>query len=163
MHFLRKGRCRTKKRPIQKKGHCRTSPLKNGLAKLPCFLKILASWGDFFDNGLLIYPFSDHTIQCCTQKPFWVAKLEPRSCSASAFPYFEADAELGVIGKLINSRINLTKRLSSICFEAKRTPAGSKGEEKFQMCRRNKLGNISGRCASSQSEYCMKQCVRDGI
>ena len=99
MHFLRKGRCRTKKRPIQKKGHCRTSPLENGLAKLPCFLKILASWGDFFDNGLLIYPFSDHTIQCCTQKPFWVAKLEPRSCSASAFPYFEADAELGVFGR----------------------------------------------------------------
>ena len=67
----KKGRCRTKKRPIQKKGHYRTSPLKNGLTKLPCFLKILASWGDFFDNGLMIYPFSDHTMQCCTQKPMW--------------------------------------------------------------------------------------------
>ena len=89
------------KKADPKKGHYRTSPLKNGLTKLPCFLKILASWGDFFDNGLLIYPFSDHTIQCCTQKPFWVAKLEPRSCSASAFPYFEADAELGVIKSLL--------------------------------------------------------------
>ena len=94
----KKGRCRTKKRPIQKKGHYRTSPLKNGLTKLPCFLKILVSWGDFFDNGLLLYPVQDHTMQCCTRKPFWVAKLEPQSCSASAFPYFEADAELGVLG-----------------------------------------------------------------
>ena len=93
----KKGRCRTKKRPIQKKGHYRTSPLKNGLTKLPCFLKILVSWGDFFDNGLLLYPVQDHTMQCCTRKPFWVAKPKPRSCSASAFPYFEADAELGVV------------------------------------------------------------------
>ena len=85
------------KKADPKKGHYRTSPLKNGLTKLPCFLKILASWGDFFDNGLLIYPFSGHTMQCCTRKPFLVAKLEPQSCSASAFPYFEADAELGVL------------------------------------------------------------------
>ena len=35
-------------------------------------------------------------MQCCTRKPFWVAKPEPQSCSASAFPYFEADAEIGV-------------------------------------------------------------------
>ena len=84
------------KKADPKKGHYRTSPLKNGLTKLPCFLKILASWGDFFDNGLLLYPVQDHTMQCCTRKPFWVAKLEPQSCSASAFPYFEADAELGV-------------------------------------------------------------------
>ena len=31
-------------------------------------------------------------------KPFRVAKAEPRSCSASAFPYFEVDAEIGVDG-----------------------------------------------------------------
>ena len=35
-------------------------------------------------------------MQCCTRKPFWVAKPEPQSCSASAFPHFEADAEIGV-------------------------------------------------------------------
>ena len=42
---------------------------------------------------------SDHTMQCCTRKPFWVfvAKPKHQSCSALAFPYFEADAELGVI------------------------------------------------------------------
>ena len=59
--------------------------------------KKLEAWGDFFANGQLLYPFSDHTMQCCTRKPFWEAKREPQSCSASAFPYFEADAELGVI------------------------------------------------------------------
>ena len=98
---LKKSRCRTKKKPIKKKSHRRTSFLKNGLTKLPCFLKILASCGDFFTNGQLLYPFSDHTMQCCTRKPFWVAKLEPQSCSASAFPYFEADAELGVVTFLL--------------------------------------------------------------
>ena len=87
------------KKADPKKGHYRTSPLKNGLTKLPCFLKILVSWGDFFDNGLLLYPVQDHTMQCCTRKPFWVAKLEPQSCSASSFPYFEADAELGVVDR----------------------------------------------------------------
>ena len=66
---------------------------------MPCFLKILASWGDFFDNGLLPHPVSDHTMQCCTRKPFIVAKPEPQSCSASAFPYFAAKAEIGVISK----------------------------------------------------------------
>ena len=35
-------------------------------------------------------------MQCCTRKPFWVAKPEPQSCSSSAFPHFEADAEIGV-------------------------------------------------------------------
>ena len=35
----------------------------------------------------------------CTWKPFSVAKPEPQSCSASAFPYFEAKAEIGVISK----------------------------------------------------------------
>ena len=80
--------------------------MKNGLTKLPCFLKILASWGDFFDNGLLLYPVQDHTMQCCTRKPFWVAKPEPQSCSASASPYFKADAELGVMLKLSNRQIN---------------------------------------------------------
>ena len=51
------------KKADPKKGHYRTSPLKNGLTKLPCFLKILVSWGDFFDNGLLLYPVQDHTMQ----------------------------------------------------------------------------------------------------
>ena len=32
----------------------------------------------------------------CTWKPFWVAKPKPQNCSASAFPYFEAE-EIGVI------------------------------------------------------------------
>ena len=69
-------------------------PWKKGWQNCP--VPCLASWRDFFDNGLLLYSVSDHTTQCCTQKPFWVAKPEPQSFSASAFPYFEADAELGV-------------------------------------------------------------------
>ena len=43
--------------------------------KLPCFLKLLDSWGDFFDNDLLLYPVSDHTMQCCTRKPNWSLKV----------------------------------------------------------------------------------------
>ena len=102
-----------------KKGHYRISPLKNGLKKLPCFLKILVSWGDFFDNGLLLYPVQDHTMQCCTRKPFWVAKPEPQSCSASAFPYFEANAELGVVFNFlvmetgIDESLNLVRKIES--------------------------------------------------
>ena len=94
--ITKKADAEPKKSRSNKKSRCRNSLLKNGPTKLPCFLKILVSWGDFFDNGLLLCPVQDHTMQCCTRKPFWVAKLEPQSCSASAFPYFEADAELGV-------------------------------------------------------------------
>ena len=64
------------KKGRSKKGHYRTSPLKNGLIKLPCFLTILVSWGDFFDIGLLLYPVQVHTMQCCNRKPFWVAEPE---------------------------------------------------------------------------------------
>ena len=105
------------KKADPKKGHYRISPLKNGLTKLPCFLKILASWGDFFDNGLLLYPVQDHTMQCCTRKPFWEAKREPQSFSASAFPYFEADAELGVIvlNCGVKSPVIVKKKLISLC------------------------------------------------
>ena len=49
--------------------HCRISPLKNGMTKLPCFLKNLASWGDFFDNGLLLYPASK--LFCIGFSLFW--------------------------------------------------------------------------------------------
>ena len=90
----KKKQMQNQKKFIQKKAIVELHPWK-----LPYFLKILACWVDFFANGLLIYSVSDHTMQCCTRKPFWVAKPKPQSCYASAFPYFEADAELGVIDK----------------------------------------------------------------
>ena len=61
----KKGRCRTKKRPIQKKAIIELHPWKMVWQNCP------VSW------------------------KFWFPK--PQSCSASAFPYFEADAELGVL------------------------------------------------------------------
>ena len=73
---LKNGDAEPKKWLIQRKGHYRNAPLKNGLTKMPCCLKILVSWGDFFDIGLLLYPVQDHTMQCCNRKPFWVAEPE---------------------------------------------------------------------------------------
>ena len=58
-------------------------------------------------------------MQCCTRKPFWVAKPEPQICSASAFPYFEANAELGVVFNFlvmetgIDESLNLVRKIES--------------------------------------------------
>ena len=59
-----------------------------------------SAFSSYFSIYMIIlasYPVLDHTMQCCNRKPFWVVKAEPQSCSASDFPYFEADAELGVL------------------------------------------------------------------
>ena len=100
--ITKKADAEPKKSRSNKKSRCRNSLLKNGPTKLPCLLIILASWVDFFDIGLLLYPLPHHTLQCCTRKSFWVTGPESQSCSASAFPYFEADAENGVIWSLVN-------------------------------------------------------------
>ena len=72
--ITKKADAEPKKSRSNKKSRCRTSLLKNGPTKLPCLLIILASWVDFFDIGLLLYPVPHHTLQCYTRKSFWVTR-----------------------------------------------------------------------------------------
>ena len=72
--ITKKADAEPKKSRSNKKSRCRNSLLKNGPTKLPCLLILLASWVDFFDIGLLLYPLPHHTLQCCTRKSFWVTR-----------------------------------------------------------------------------------------
>ena len=98
--ITKKADAEPKKSRSNKKSRCRTSLLKNGPTKLPCLFIILASWVDFFDIGLLLYPLPITPCNAALENHFEWPEPESKSCSASAFPYFEADTELGVLSLL---------------------------------------------------------------
>ena len=94
--ITKKADAEPKKSRSNKKSRCRNSLLKNGPTKLPCLLIILASWVDFLT---LDYCSTHSHITPCNaalENHFEWPEPESQSCSASAFPYFEADAEIGV-------------------------------------------------------------------
>ena len=86
--ITKKADAEPKKSRSNKKSRCRTSLLKNGPTKLPCLLIILASWVDFFDIGLLLYPVPHHTLQCCTRKSFWVTRTGESKLFCIGFSLF---------------------------------------------------------------------------
>ena len=86
--ITKKADAEPKKSRSNKKSRCRNSLLKNGPTKLPCLLIILASWVDFFDIGLLLYPLPHHTLQCCTRKSFWVTRTGESKLFCIGFSLF---------------------------------------------------------------------------
>ena len=86
--ITKKADAEPKKSRSNKKSRCRTSLLKNGPTKLPCLLIILASWVDFFDIGLLLYPVPHHTLQCYTRKSFWVTRTGESKLFCIGFSLF---------------------------------------------------------------------------
>ena len=86
--ITKKADAEPKKSRSNKQSRCRTSLLKNGPTKLPCLLIILASWVDFFDIGLLLYPVPHHTLQCCTRKSFWVTRTGESKLFCIGFSLF---------------------------------------------------------------------------
>ena len=86
--ITKKADAEPKKSRSNKKSRCRTSLLKNGPTKLPGLLIILASWVDFFDIGLLLYPVPHHTLQCCTRKSFWVTRTGESKLFCIGFSLF---------------------------------------------------------------------------
>ena len=86
--ITKKADAEPKKSRSNKKSRCRTSLLKNGPTKLPGLLIILASWVEFFDIGLLLYPVPHHTLQCCTRKSFWVTRTGESKLFCIGFSLF---------------------------------------------------------------------------
>ena len=86
--ITKKADAEPKKSRSNKKSRCRNSLLKNGSTKLPCLLILLASWVDFFDIGLLLYPVPHHTLQCCTRKSFWVTRTGESKLFCIGFSLF---------------------------------------------------------------------------
>ena len=86
--ITKKADAEPKKSRSNKKSRCRNSLLKNGPTKLPCLLIILASWVDFFDIGLLLYPLPHHTLQCCSRKSFWVTRTGASKLFCIGFSLF---------------------------------------------------------------------------
>lgn len=106
--ITKKADAEPKKSRSNKKSRCRTSLLKNGPTKLPCLLIILASWVDFFDIGLLLYPVPHHTLQCCTRKSFWVTRTGESKLFCIGFSLFWSRCRTWG---------NICHRLNSVLFE----------------------------------------------
>ena len=109
--ITKKADAEPKKSRSNKKSRCRTSLLKNGPTKLPCLLIILASWVDFFDIGLLLYPVPHHTLQCCTRKSFWVTRTGESKLFCIGFSLFWSRCRTwcSCIGQKKKSNIVLSK------------------------------------------------------